>query len=51
MSKQEEEVSLDQSLMKIWDLRSMKNKLDLSTVLYLVYVFGVLALGVFLLTI
>ena len=50
MSKHEKEVSLDQSLVKIWNIRSMKSRLDLSTLLYLFYVFGVLAVGVFLLT-
>jgi hypothetical protein len=50
MSKHEKEVSLDQSLVKIWDIQSMKSRLDLSTLLYLFYVFGVLAVGVFLLT-
>ena len=50
MSKHDKEVSLDQSLVKIWDLQSMKSKLDLSTLLYLFYVFAVLGIGVFLLT-
>ena len=50
MSKNKEEVSMDDSFVKIWNLRAMKSKLDLSTVLYLFYVFGILALGVFFIT-
>ncbi len=51
MLKHDKEVSLDQSMVKIWDFRSVKSRLDLSTLLYLFYVFGVLAVGVFLLTV
>lgn len=50
MSKHEEQLSQDQTLVKIWNLQSMKNKLDWSTALYLFYVLSVLSLGVFLLT-
>lgn len=50
MSKHEQEVSMDQTLIKIWDLRAMKRKLDWTTALYLFYVFAVLAFGVYLLT-
>ena len=50
MVKHEKDVSIAESTIKLWDLRSMKNRVDLSSVLYLVYVFGVLALGVFFLT-
>jgi hypothetical protein len=49
-SKHEQEISLDQTLLKIWDLRGMKSKLDWTTALYLFYVFAVLAFGVYLLT-
>jgi hypothetical protein len=50
MSNHEQEVSMDHSLVKIWDLRAMRSKLDWTTALYLFYVFAVLAFGVYLLT-
>ena len=50
MSKHEQGVSMDHTLVKIWDLRAMRSKLDWTTALYLFYVFAVLAFGVYLLT-
>ena len=50
MARHEEQMSQDQTLVKIWDLRAMRSKLDWTTALYLFYVFAVLAFGVYLLT-
>lgn len=41
---------LTEAMVKLWSLRSMREKFDLSTVLYLLYVLGILGLGVYLLT-
>ncbi len=46
MSKHKQTVSMEQTLVKIWDLRAMRSKLDWTTALYLFYVFAVLAFGV-----
>lgn len=41
---------LTEAMVKLWSLRSMREKFDLSTLLYLLYVLGILGLGVYLLT-
>ena len=41
---------LEHALVQLMNLRNLKSKLDLSTVLYLLYVMALLGLGVFLLT-
>ena len=50
MFKQDKEVAVENPIAKMWDLRQMKSRLDWSTVLYLFYVFAMLAVGVFLLS-
>jgi len=42
--------NLEQALVQLVNLRNLKSKLDLSTVLYVLYVMALLGLGVFLLT-
>ena len=50
MLKRDKEASVESAIAKMWDLRQMKSRLDWSTVLYLFYVFCMLATGVYLLS-
>ena len=43
--------NLEQALVQLMSLRNLKSRVDLSTVLYLLYVLALLGLGVFLLTV